>query len=133
ARGGLAARGADGEVGRQPDRGQHLLLLLPQRVRVERHGLFHRGQREQLQQVVLDDVARGADPVVVAGPAANADVLRHRDLHVIHVAAVPDRLVPGGGGAPRPGGLGGLPCPGGGDAGDRGGGGHTVQDGRSTR
>jgi hypothetical protein len=42
--------------------------------------------------VVLDDVAGGADAVVVAGAAADADVLGHRDLHVVDVVAVPDRL-----------------------------------------
>src|SRR5205814_2014099 len=40
-----------------------------------------------------DDVAGGADAVVVAGPATDADVLGHGDLDVVHVAAVPDRLV----------------------------------------
>ena len=55
--------------------------------------LLHRGQRQQLQQVVLDHVAGRADAVVVPGPAADPDVLGHGDLHVVDVAAVPDRLV----------------------------------------
>lgn len=59
---------------------------------MEGAGLLHGGQREQLEQVVLDDVTRGADAVVVTGPAADADVLGHRDLHVVDVTAVPDRL-----------------------------------------
>ena len=42
--------------------------------------------------MVLDHVPGRADPVVVPGPAADADVLGHRDLDVVHVAAVPDRL-----------------------------------------
>ncbi len=42
--------------------------------------------------VVLDDVAGGADAVVVAGPAADADVLGHGDLHVVHEGPVPDRF-----------------------------------------
>ena len=61
-------------------------------LRVEGDRLLHRGEREQLQEVVLDDVAGGADAVVVAGPAADADVLGHRDLHVVDVVGVPDRL-----------------------------------------
>ncbi len=56
-------------------------------LRVERDGLLHGGERHQLQQVVLDDVARGADAVVVAGAAAHADVFGHRDLHVVDVVA----------------------------------------------
>ena len=42
--------------------------------------------------MVLDHVAGRADAVVVAGPAADADVLGHGDLHVVDVVAVPDRL-----------------------------------------
>ncbi len=75
------------------DGGQDLLFLRPQRVRVERDRLLHRGQCHQLHQVVLDHVPRRADAVVVAGPAADADVLGHGDLHVVHITAVPDRLV----------------------------------------
>ena len=82
-----------GQVVGQPDRGQHLLLLRAQRVRVEGDRLLHRGERQQLHQVVLDHVPGRADAVVVPGPAADADVLGHGDLHVVHVAAVPDRLV----------------------------------------
>ncbi len=65
---------------------------MPQAVGVERRRLLHRDQRHQLEQVVLDHVAGGADAVVVAGPAADADVLGHRDLHVVDVVGVPDRL-----------------------------------------
>jgi len=43
--------------------------------------------------VVLDDVAGGADAVVVPGTTPHADVLRHRDLHVVDVVAVPDGFV----------------------------------------
>src|SRR5665647_93328 len=42
--------------------------------------------------MVLDDIARGADAVVVAGSAAYADVLGHRDLHVVDIVGVPDWL-----------------------------------------
>ena len=41
--------------------------------------------------MVLDDVARGTDPVVVARTTPDADVLGHRDLHVVDVVGVPDR------------------------------------------
>ena len=73
-------------------RGQHLLLLRPQLAGLERGRLLHRGQRQQLQQVVLDDVPGDADAVEVAGPAADADVLGHGDLHVVDVVVVPHRL-----------------------------------------
>ncbi len=45
-----------------------------------------------LQEVVLQDVADGADPVVERATTLDADGLRHRDLHAAHVVAVPDRL-----------------------------------------
>src|ERR1022692_2159296 len=42
--------------------------------------------------MILDHVPGRADAVVIPGPAADADVLGHRDLDMIHVAAIPDRL-----------------------------------------
>ena len=88
----LAAGGGLAEVLGVSHRGEDLLLLGPQVLGREGHRLLHRGQREQLEQVVLDDVAGGADAVVVAGPATDADVLGHGDLHVVDVVGVPDRL-----------------------------------------
>ena len=92
ARGVLPARGGQVEAAGQADRGEQLQLLDAQVLGVERRGLLHRHQRHQLHQVVLDHVAGGADTVVVAGPAADADVLGHRDLDVVDVVGVPDRL-----------------------------------------
>src|SRR5690349_14614207 len=91
----LAAGGTGSQILRQPDRREYLLLLRPQGRGVERDRLLHRGERQQLHQVVLDHVTGGTDPVVVPGPAADPDVLGHGDLYVVHVAAVPDRLVHG--------------------------------------
>ena len=71
---------------------ENLLLLQTHCGGVHAGGLLHRGQRQELEQVVLDDVARGADGVVVAGPGADADVLGHGDLDMVHVALVPQRL-----------------------------------------
>src|SRR5690625_906075 len=88
----LAPGRARGEVVPEPDGREHLLLLPAQGDCVEGEGLLHRGEREQLEEVVLDDVPCGADPVVVAGAAADADVLGHGDLHVVDVVVVPHRL-----------------------------------------
>ena len=84
-----------GQILRQAHRGQDLRLFRGQVGRRERHRLLHGGQREQLQQVVLDHVAGRADAVVVPGSAGHADVLGHGDLHVVNVVGVPDRLVHG--------------------------------------
>ena len=40
--------------------------------------------------MVLNHIACGADTVVIAGAAADADVLGHRDLHMVDVVGVPD-------------------------------------------
>ena len=88
----LPASGGQVEPRRQRHRAEQLLLLDPQRLRLEVGRLLHRDQRHQLEQVVLDDVAGGADAVVVARTAADADVLGHRDLDVVDVVGVPDRL-----------------------------------------
>ena len=96
-----AAGGRQVEPAGEHDAREHLLLLDPQALGVERRRLLHRDQRHQLEQVVLDHVAGGADAVVVAGAAADAAVLGHRDLHVVDVVGVPDRLEHGVGEAHR--------------------------------
>jgi len=75
-----------------PDRLQQLQLLVPDRVRVVAGRRLHRGQRQHLQQVVLDDVAQGADLVVEDSAVLDPEVLGHRHLHVGDLGAVPDRL-----------------------------------------
>ena len=42
--------------------------------------------------MVLNDVTQAADRVVEAAAVVDTEVLRHRDLHRLDVAAVPDRL-----------------------------------------
>ena len=49
-------------------------------------------QRQQLEHVVLHEVAQRARAVVVAGARADPDVLGRGDLDVVDVVAVPDRL-----------------------------------------
>ena len=71
---------------------QDLLLLGAHRRGAHGAGLLHGGQRQELEEVVLDDVAPRADGVVVAGARADPDVLGHGDLHVVDVALVPQRL-----------------------------------------
>ena len=73
-------------------RAQHLDLLVPHRLRGEVDRRLHRGQREQLQQVVLEDVPDRAGPLVVAGPALDPHRLGHGDLHVVDQLPVPERL-----------------------------------------
>ena len=68
------------------------LLAVAQLLDPGSDGRLHREQADGLEQVVLDDVAQRADLLVELAPALHAEVLRHRDLHLAHVVAVPDRL-----------------------------------------
>lgn len=71
---------------------EHLDLLGLQRCRVEADRLLHRGQRQQLHEMVLDDIAGRADAVVIARAPAQADVFGHGDLYVVDVVRIPDRV-----------------------------------------
>src|SRR5262245_58121943 len=42
--------------------------------------------------MILNDVADDTGFLVELSPSVDAETLRHRDLHVLHVATVPDRL-----------------------------------------
>ncbi len=93
-RGVLRAHGHLGDVRRRGgvDRLQHLDLLVAHLFGGEVHGRLHRDVAEQLQHVVLDQVAQRPGVVVVAGAGADADVLGGGELHVVDVVAVPQRL-----------------------------------------
>jgi hypothetical protein len=75
-----------------PDRLEHLHLLLAHRPGVEGDGRLHRRQAEDLHNVVLNDVAQGACLLVEGAARPDPDVLGDRDLDVVHVVLVPDRL-----------------------------------------
>ncbi len=70
----------------------HLDLLVAQRIGLEGGRRLHRHEAEQLEQVVLEEVAAGAGLLVERAAPLDPDRLGHRDLHVVDVAAVPDRL-----------------------------------------
>ena len=53
---------------------------------------LHRRQREELEQVVLEDVADRAGLLVERGAPLDAERLGDGDLHVVDELAVPDRL-----------------------------------------
>ena len=74
------------------DRAQHLDLLVAQRVRLERGRRLHADEADELEEVVLQDVARRAGLLVERAAVLDAHRLGHGDLDVVHVAAVPERL-----------------------------------------
>ena len=75
------------------ERAQHLHLLVADRLRLERRGRLHRDETEELEHVVLHHVAHRAGAVVVGAAAAlHAELLADRDLHVVDVLLVEERL-----------------------------------------
>ena len=77
---------------RRHDRLEHLHLLVAHPLGLERGRGLHREQRQELQHVVLDEIAKRSGPFVVAGAALDADFLRRGDLDVVDEVAVPDGL-----------------------------------------
>ena len=74
------------------DRAEERDLRVLERLRVAAGRRLHRGRRDDLHQVVDDDVAQRADRVVEVPAVLDAEVLGHRDLHGLDVVPVPDRL-----------------------------------------
>ena len=89
----LAVRAVQAQIAGHGGGFKHLFLLTAQSVVAEVVRFLHGGQRHQLEEVILDDVAGGTDAVVVARATADADVLGHGDLHVAHEVTVPQWLV----------------------------------------
>ena len=74
------------------DRRQHVGLFRAHRMRVELGRRLHRHQRQQLKQMVRHHVAQRAGGVVEAAAMADAELFVDRDLDMIDVIAIPDRL-----------------------------------------
>ena len=73
-------------------RAEHLHLLVPDRVGREVDRRLHRGQRDELEQVVLEDVTDCAGLFVERGATLDAERLGDGDLDVVDELAIPDRL-----------------------------------------
>src|SRR5690242_8622384 len=55
-------------------------------------GCFHCQERDQLEHVVLHDVADGTGLFVEFSPARHAEALGHRNLHALDRVPIPDRF-----------------------------------------
>ena len=75
-----------------PQRLEHLELLVADGFGLEDDRRFHCHDRQQLQHVVFDHVAEGADLVVVPTASLDAHGLGDRQLDVIDEVSVPDRF-----------------------------------------
>src|SRR5262249_10030947 len=56
---------------------------------------LHREQRDDLKQVILNDIAQASCGLVKGASPLYAEVLRERDLHAGNEIAIPDRLEKG--------------------------------------
>ena len=74
------------------DRAEHLDLFVADPVRVDGDRRLHGEVSDDLEEMVLDDVADRAGLVVELAAPLHAELLGHRDLHAVDVVAVPDRL-----------------------------------------
>jgi len=56
-------------------------------------GVVHGEEGQNLQQMILEDIAPSPRlPPEATAPPSHAEIFRHRDLHVVDVIPVPDRL-----------------------------------------
>ena len=70
-------------------------LLVAHGVGAEIDGRFHRGEAEKLEEMVLHHVAQGAGILVVSRARFDAERFARRDLHIVDIAAVPQRFEDG--------------------------------------
>ena len=87
----LAAHHVGGRDG--PDRIEHLVLPVPDRVAGMPRWRFHGEEAHHLEQMVLDDIADRARPVVERAPVGDVERLGHVHLDTRDVVAVPERLL----------------------------------------
>ena len=71
---------------------KHLGLLAVDRTIALISRRFHGQQRNNLEQVILNDVAQAAGAFVKRAAPFHAEILGQRDLHAGHAVAVPDRF-----------------------------------------
>src|SRR5262249_46387570 len=74
-------------------RTKHLYLFVSDSFRFKRSGRLHRRETEQLQSMVLNDVAQRSGRVVIgAASAFHTNALGYCDANVVDMCAVKDRL-----------------------------------------
>ena len=73
-------------------RAQDLHLLVANGIGLEGHRRLHRDQRNQLQHVILDDVARDAGTFEISAAFFHADRFGDSDLHMVNILTIPERL-----------------------------------------
>jgi hypothetical protein len=78
-----------------PDRTEDLNLLIPDIVGRKTHWRLHGNQGDQLEHVILDNIPDHTRLFVEISPVFDPEIFRHRDLDIVDVASVPERLEDG--------------------------------------
>ncbi len=79
-------------AGDRPQRADHLELFIAHDLRIERSRRLGCDERQELEDVVLHHIAERAGLLVVPRARSDALFLGHRDLHVIDVSLIEERL-----------------------------------------
>src|SRR4030095_10162391 len=66
--------------------------LIPNRLAVGPYRRLHREVSENLEEMILNHVAKRAGLLVESAAALHAEVLRHRQLHTLDMVAIPEGL-----------------------------------------
>ncbi|MDT4880928.1 hypothetical protein FQZ97_1167320 [compost metagenome] len=59
----------------------------------ERRRRFHGDEAKQLENMVLHHIAQRASGIVITGATFKADSFSDRDLHVVDMRRIPERLI----------------------------------------
>ena len=89
---GAEGVGMDGVLGYRADGFEYFYLFVTDGFSVQVRRRFHGHQGEELEQMALDHIAQGPRSVVEFTPAFNAGNLSMRNLHMVDVVSVPQRL-----------------------------------------
>ena len=76
-------------------RAHDLDFLIADGVRAQVGGRFHADEAEELQKMILHHVAQSTRALVIAGASFHSERFRGRDLNMIDVTRVPERLEDG--------------------------------------
>src|SRR5690554_3407312 len=71
---------------------KNLLFFGPKIGSVKRNWFFHRCERKQLEQVILDNITGSTDAIIVSSPRSHPDILGHSDLYMVDMVPIPNRF-----------------------------------------
>src|SRR5260221_2689167 len=76
----------------RPDLLQDLHLSIPDSLGFICIGTIHGDDTQQLKQVILDHIRKGAGAVIVSPPLTHTNLFRHADLNMVDIFIIPQRF-----------------------------------------